>query len=129
MSDSDNKMVYDIDNVIKAVNSYKEHRDIKGFFIQLLLPLYSSEASEYDFIDPNVRHVIYRLSDFVPESERRNIEIYPSPNGSVIINGCPWASLEDWRKEWEIHNPFIPEYIKLLPPEDLLKLREELKQD
>lgn len=46
--------------------------------------------------------------------------IYPassSENVSASYNGRPWYSLEDWRKEWERHNPYIPELTKALPPE------------
>lgn len=53
-------------------------------------------------------HVLYRLSDHVPEEERRSMEIYPSRDGSLTVEGNPWDSLEDWRRAWEKHYPFIP---------------------
>ncbi|HLD83879.1 MAG TPA: hypothetical protein VI979_03430 [archaeon] len=87
----------------------------------------------YDAMNPALTaadgHMIYRLSDFVPEDRRRTMRIYPCRTGSIImpsdeildaskhpyeyeLGGGPnnWDSLEDWRKQWErIHRNNIPE--------------------
>jgi hypothetical protein len=59
----------------------------------------------------DIGHVIYRLSDLLSEDERRQMKIYPSSDGSILVEeGDRWDSLEDWRKLWEKSHPIIPEF-------------------
>ena len=76
-----------------------------SFFSHVLLGYYDAM---FDGLSRNTGNVVYRLSDSLPDVERQMIEIYPSSTGSLAIDGAQWDSLEDWRKEWERNNPFIP---------------------
>ena len=67
-------------------------------------------------IAPVAGHIIYRLSDFVDEDQRRTIVLYPNSTGSVIDNGESCDSLEDWRVNWiSIYKDGIPPLSELWP--------------
>jgi len=62
-------------------------------------------------MDRDVGHLLYRLSDFIGEEERRQMMIYPSEDGMIFdYDLFLWDSLEDWRKQWEKSHPIIPEF-------------------
>jgi len=108
---------------------YKKHkddpRDLRLFFSMALEPWHSPL---YESFKPNVGHIIYRLSDSVPQEEREVMPVCQSRTGSLTIRGKPWYSLEDWRKEWERNNAPIPEFKKILPLEDMLRLPADALQ-
>lgn len=108
----DTEYLKEIIKVIKEDNKIAD--PIETFFFYALGPYYCPVG--WDGIKRNAGHIIYRLSDFLPEEKRSNIAIYPSEHGSLIVNNYPWDSLGDWRKKWEKHYPNgIPEMIKKLP--------------
>lgn len=57
-----------------------------------------------------VGHILYRLSDFINESERKRIWIYPSETGMIVDDYGRCDSLEDWRRQWAKIHPIIPEF-------------------
>lgn len=61
-------------------------------------------------------HAIYRLSDRIPKEQREKIPIWPEEGDTddLIIDDCPWTSLESWRKYWESGHPHIPFFQKAL---------------
>lgn len=102
---------------------------LEPFFSRALVPFYDAM---WDGLDTTAGHVIYRLSDLVPEEKRRNIAIYPASTGSLIIEQWNWATLEDWRKEWERYHKDIPQHnldrlIKMLPLPHLLLQKNDQK--
>lgn len=110
----------DIEHLKKLSKAVKESKmnDINEkiffFFNYALLPYY--EDVFWDGLANDAGHIIYRLSDILPKEERQNMIIYPSDNGSIIMNNSAWDSLEDWRKKWEkIHNGNIPDFTRRLP--------------
>jgi hypothetical protein len=125
--------VGDIEHIRWIVKYFKEHRDnisVGSFFMMVLEPFYDCM---WDGLNTVAGHVIYRLSDFVSEEERIKISIYPSENGSLIIDEGfglgRWYSLEQWRKEWERYHQYIPELKKLLPPgSDILLTNKNQKR-
>jgi hypothetical protein len=80
-------------------------RDV--FFSSALMGFYDPT---YMGLGTEAGHIVYRLSDHLSEAERSTIKIYPSPTGSLSINGNRWDSLEDWRKEWESLPDEIPHF-------------------
>ncbi len=100
----------------------------ESFFSFALLGFYDAM---WDGLNGMAGHIIYRLSDAIEKPQRETMVIYPSSKGSIInvneedvgehelVNR--WASLEDWRKEWEHINPVIPDYAKQLPSAFSLK--------
>lgn len=108
----------------KLVQDYKKRGDhipdLETFFSMALLPFYDVM---WTGLKRDVGHVIYRLSDFVPEEERCQIGIYPSRTGSIIDGKYGlWNSLVDWRRQWERQHLYIPEFVKLLPEaQDILQ--------
>jgi len=116
----------DIPYLKELARAIKEDRmdfekGVEWFFHCALLPYY--QPIDWDGMNIDAGHIIYRLSDFLPEEKRSKIEIYPNPHGgSLIINDYPWDSLEDWRKQWEKYHSYIPPIIKKLPASfDFLK--------
>lgn len=113
-----------IEDVRKFVHEFTAHGDLKRFFSDSLEPFYDAM---YDGLRPNAGHVLYRLSDFVDEQERKEIAIYPSSDGSLNVpheqegGGVVYSksnSLEDWRKSWEkCTDGVIPTLEEMLPPE------------
>lgn len=107
--------------------SADSENDIKFFFLMALTPYF--DGIFYEGLDPRVGNFLYRLSDFLSEERRRQIEIYPAragENADVIIDGNLWYSLEEWRKMWEKQNaPYsIPHisFAKKLEKRDLIFL-------
>lgn len=102
----------------EEINNEKK---LEIFFSYALLPYY--QQIDWDGIKTDAGHIIYRLSDFLPEEKRSKIAVYPNRNGgSLILNDNPWDSLEDWRKQWERYHTYIPPIIKKLPSSfDFLK--------
>ena len=95
-------------------HEYKE-LSLDWFFTMALLPYYDVM---WTGLRPEVGHLLYRLSDRVPEQERKDTEIYPASGseGSIIDqDGGRWHSLEDWRASWKKAHPIIPEVTLLLP--------------
>jgi hypothetical protein len=116
----------DIPYLKELARAIKEDRmdfekGVEWFFHCALLPYY--QPIDWDGMNIDAGHIIYRLSDFLPEEKRSKIEIYPNPHGgSLIINDYHWDSLEDWRKQWEKYHSYIPPIIKKLPASfDFLK--------
>lgn len=70
-------------------------------------------------LNHRVGDIIYRLSDFVSEEERKRMAIYPADKGSITRETGPWDSLEQWRQQW--YRPDISQLVELLPPE-LMKM-------
>lgn len=66
----------------------------------------------HESLETDAGHLLYRLSDHVPEEERHSMKIYPCEDGSLIEEGSQvayhWDSLEDWRRKWEEQHSFIP---------------------
>lgn len=80
----------------------------RHFFSSVLLGYYDAM---WDGLDVTTGHILYCLSDFLHEDERKRMMMYPSPDGSIINNELgAWDSLEDWRKHWEKAHPVIPEF-------------------
>lgn len=80
----------------------------KHFFSSVLLGYYDAL---WDGLDKTAGHLLYRLSDFLHEDERKRMMIYPSSDGSIIDAELgSWDSLEDWRAHWEKTHPVIPEF-------------------
>jgi len=118
-----------LERVVKLCreSSGDAEKDIKLFFLMALTPYFDSIA--YEGLDPRVANFLYRLSDFLSEERRRQIEIYPAcagENADVLIDGNPWYSLEEWRKMWEKKNAPYPiphiSFAKKLEKRDLLFL-------
>lgn len=109
----------------KVVKEDPTYNAVKGFFFWALDHYYTSYAGPNDFygITKNVGHIIYRLSDFIPKEERKNIPVDPArptnKDAKLMMEmsdgAIPWVSLEDWRKEWEKDHPYIPNVIKRIP--------------
>jgi len=108
------------DDVRELVQKFKNGAfDLDGFFRNALLPFYDVM---WFSLRGQAGHILYRLSDSVPEEKRKKIAIYSSREGSLIldprngdIDDYKWDSLEDWRKLWEKIHPYIPELMKSLP--------------
>lgn len=115
---SDELPIGDIEYLKRLAKTFKEHRNETGnlefFFSFALMSFYDCM---WEGLGTNAGHVVYRLSDFISEEERSIIKIYPSKDGSIIDEKIyPWASLEDWRKEWEeLYHSNIPDFTKKLP--------------
>jgi len=116
--------VNDLKELAKGIEKYlledPTYNGVEGFFSWALLPYYTPFFSgDFYGLGKNAGHIIYRLSDFIPEDERRNIPIYPSKDGTLLMKqlegNIQWDSLEDWRKSWEKDHPIIPDFIKKLP--------------
>jgi len=107
--------VGDIDWLRKLVSQYKDNPElsVEFFFRFALLGYYDGMWSGLQRICGDV---VYRLSDFVLPEDRKKMLIYPSSNGSLITDDCPWDSLEDWRGEWEKSRGAIPFFQPQLPP-------------
>lgn len=84
----------------------------------------------WDSMKVEVGHILYRLSDFVDESERKQIWIYPSKIGTIVDEYDRCDSLEDWRKQWAKMHHIIPEFdlTKKLKTHELLVLPVISKQ-
>ncbi len=124
-----NLPITDVPRLRELVEDYQKNPNFtkEDFFSFALLGYYDAMHGGMNAI---AGHIIYRLSDFVEEEERKEMKIYPSQTGSIVIQhegeGAEffgdeedrWDSLEDWRKLWEKDNPFIPEYQRQLPYKD-----------
>jgi len=78
----------------------------REWFFSLALESYFSPLCDGPFAE--MGHIIYRLSDFLLEEERKSILIYPNDDGQILLGSVLWLSLEDWRNEWSLHYPDIP---------------------
>ncbi|MEK7517978.1 MAG: hypothetical protein AAB583_05485 [Patescibacteria group bacterium] len=128
-------LVVDVPHLRNLLETYKKEKTLepRWFFTMALLGYYDAM---HGGLEKDAGHVIHRLSDFIEIKERKKIDIYPSPDGSLIFphgyNGnffdfCEsdrWDSLEDWRKLWEKTHPFIPEYFSQDSKEFALGLKE-----
>lgn len=69
-------------------------------------------------IDEIMGHVIYRLADNTPLEIRKKMSVYPDERGAIIESkdggNIIYASLEDFRKEWERENQPIPPLRRLI---------------
>jgi hypothetical protein len=105
--------VGDVPNMLSCFEFFKILSEETGdtekarnmFFGHVLLGYYSPM---FDHLTRDVGDVVYRLSDFLSDTERQAINIYPSDLGSLIVDGDRWDSLEDWRLAWERNRPLIP---------------------
>jgi hypothetical protein len=114
--------------LVKAINEFESNdkeTKIRLFFSYALLPYY--EDVFWDGMKAEAGHIIYRISDLLPLEKRHCIEIYPSSHGSICINDHYWDSLEDWRKQWEVYNPVIPDFTRKIPS-SLLELFSDRKE-
>lgn len=68
------------------------------FFSNALTPYYDCM---WDGMEPEVGHIIYRLSDNVPDDIRSCILIYPKMGKDEER----WVTLSEWREEWERNCP------------------------
>jgi len=106
--------------MVHALSNNMEPEELLDLFFDYgLTPYYSPLDAG---LDVSVGHFIYRLSDRMPEEKRKRIMIYPSPGGSLVCyedydpeSPTRWATLEDFRREWEEKNPTIPTFEKSLP--------------
>jgi hypothetical protein len=91
-------------------------QDLKIFF-WFALGFRQPYPYDVDKTDETYGHILYRISDFVPEQLRRKIQVYESDKGSLIeknLISTRWASLEDWRKVWKDKHPIIPDYAETM---------------
>lgn len=131
--------ITDVPRLRRLVETYKQHPALTAewFFTHALLGYYDAM---HDGLNVTAGHILYRLSDGFEEEERKKMAIYPSETGSMVIpregeeaeffdegEEDRWDSLEDWRKLWEGHHPFIPQYQRQLPPGIDLTHRHEPK--
>lgn len=107
--------VGDIGWLKTLASQYKDNPElsIELFFQFALLGYYDAMWSGLQRICGDV---VYRLSDFVLPEDRKKMWIYPSRNGSLIIDDQPCDSLEDWRGKWEKSRGAIPFFQPQLPP-------------
>lgn len=113
--------------IAKHSIKYYPGEEIDHFF-QRCLDFYYSPLEEG--MSGNVGHILYRLSDYLPLEKRQKIVIYPSDTGSIIQDGEPWDTLQDWRKDWENRYPYIPYFpisTKRLSGEIILALQSGAK--
>jgi len=111
-----------IEDVRTFVQKFRGDGNLERFFSDSLMPFYDAL---YDSLRSNAGHVLYRLSDFVDEQERKKIAIYPGSDGSLDVSHeqeggeatySKWNSLEDWRKSWEqTTDGLIPTLSEMLP--------------
>ena len=116
-----------LDSCKKSKGKVSLEKLLESFFSLALVPFYDPM---WDGLKTHAGHVIYRLSDSVPEEKRRNIAIYPANNGSLIMDKYPWASLEDWRAEWQKYHKQIPgddikQLVKMIMPADSFILKKD----
>jgi hypothetical protein len=101
------------------------HEALEAFLTSALYRIYSPEYENF-FITSHYGNLLYRLSDYVPLKERKNLSIYPSENGEINIqdgnNWIRWDSLEDWRTWWLKQMAPIPEMKLLLGTSEVEKL-------
>ena len=92
----------DVEWLRKLVYKYRDNPNFskQSLFSHALLGYYDVMWSGLESVTADL---IYRLSDFVPEDERKTMHIYPSPDGSIVRGDGKWDSLEDWREQWEKH--------------------------
>lgn len=102
----------------KALGPVKDFEGLELFF-GLALKFYTDPTEPG--MDTQVGHMIYRLSDSVPQDIRKKIAIYPNEEGLIVEQGVHWTSLEDFRTEWEGRYSHIPEFIKYPKLTDLSK--------
>lgn len=113
-------------DLIKSV--YSDHvacddafEALEFFFRHALMPFYDCM---WDGLKLEAGHVIYRLSDKLPDDICTTIKTYPC----IDINPeqpNEWYTLSSFRQEWENLHPVIPELQHLLPPEPLPKNPQE----
>lgn len=109
--------VGDIEWIKDLAKTYRENpgMDIGHVFSMSLLGYYDAM---WGGLDRNAGHIIYRLSDHIPQEEREKISIYPSETGSIVMDAFgPWDSLEDWRKQWKEGIEKSGETIPILQPQ------------
>jgi len=118
------KNKYTVDELIRRVKELRNvldkgnvdyNKSIELLFSIAIKPFVDHPEDEYDSVDTEVGHILYRISDFIPEGQRKTIAIYPFDEGSLTIDDTRWYSLEDFRKFWKSINPIIPEIVKSLP--------------
>lgn len=85
------------------------------FFRNVLVSYYDCM---FDGLSIGIGDFVYRLSDRLTLEERQKIPIYPSKNGTIIVESTifednNWLSLEQWRNEWSTSRK-IPEMSELL---------------
>jgi hypothetical protein len=107
--------VGDISWLRTLASQYKDNPELSTeFFFEFALLGY------YDVMWSGLQGIcgdfVYRLSDFVPLEDRKKMLIYPSSNGSLVIDDSVWDSLEDWRRRCEKSRGAIPFYQPQLPP-------------
>jgi hypothetical protein len=96
------------------------------FFMDALVPYFDCMWSG---MDQTAAHIVYRLSDQIPPHIRSAIGVYPQAVRREHMFKVPgntdregWTTLEEWRREWEAHNPNIPPLHDLLPEGVTLQL-------
>ena len=120
---------------------------LEYFFFIALTPYYRSCRNNDIGLDPleidlDTHHLLYRLSDYIPEEERKKMAMSPSmykveeleyyfPEGKPMFEGSDeippsiikededgeksaWYSLEDWRHDWRTYQVPVPEFTKKL---------------
>ncbi len=98
-------------------------------FRKTVLRNFLANESGFSFrkkVNIGIGNIIYRITDFLPEFERKEMRIWetsPFPfwrRGGTIrdMHGVWWLSLEDWRIQWRRDNPEIPELAEMWPEAD-----------
>src|SRR3989338_830086 len=110
--------INDLKELIRRIKEGRQNISLEELFRAVLGPYYEQQDEEPN-MDRMVGHVIYRLSDGVPEEERRRMAIYPFSTGSLIprqdsLRVCD--SLEDWRGHWEKLTGYNITKLAELPP-------------
>lgn len=108
-------LVGDIDWLRTLASQHKDNPElsVEIFFKFALVGYYDTMWSGLQRICGDF---VYRLSDFIPLEDRKKMLIYPSRNGSLIIDDHLCDSLEDWRGKWEKSRGAIPFFRPQLPP-------------
>lgn len=100
------------DEVIKVRNLADKHRSgpegrIADDFFEYILTRFYDRSLDAPF-SKEIGDEIYRLSEEIPQKERKNMEVYPSEEGNLILLNRGWhISLEAWRENWEKLNPEV----------------------
>lgn len=105
-------------NILEWLKSTPKGFDREQFFTHALLGYYDAMWSG---MRCEVGDIIFRISDILSIEERKSIAVYPSKDGSILlqegdINLGYWDSLEDWRGKWVYQRPEgIPTLTELWP--------------
>jgi len=121
--DCDEPSDFTVDDLLKLAKGLTEiegdealdKKEAFKIFISSALNRFYSPLFDNTIFTAQVGDALYRLSDHLTPDERRSTLIYPETDGDILDErGTRWASLEQWRREWE---ELRPEGIAFLAPE------------